>query len=341
MKTRLLWGGLLALIVIACESPSADPVIPVDSPNLTKGGNPTAFLLHSGLTAKGAQPVELGAGFGFTEGPAVDHFGNIYFSDQPNDRIYRWDRSSGAITLFLEGTGRANGMAFDQDGYLITASDLHGELRRYDMDGNYTVLVDNYGGNLLNGPNDLWIAPNGGIYFSDPYFVRGYWDPTDPRLGSSQQGGEFYYYLSPDGQTLTRVAGVVGATGSWPNGLVGTPDGKKLYVGQMLPFPAQVYSYDINPDGTLSNQSLFVEVLQPNGSDSFLDGMTMDAQGNVYVADGFTGISVYNPAGDRILHVPTGGWTANVNFGGPNRKTLFITQSDKVWGLDMHVRGVK
>lgn len=337
----LLWGGLLSLMVLACESPNADPVIPVDSPNLAKGGNPPAFLQRSGLTAKGAEPMVLGDGFGFTEGPAVDQFGNIYFSDQPNDRIYRWDRNSGEITLFLEGTGRANGMAFDQDGFLITASDLDGTLRSYDMSGNYTVLVDNYEGNLLNGPNDLWIAPNGGIYFSDPLFVRDYWDAADPRRGGSQQGGEYYYYLSPDRQTLTRVAGVVGADGAWPNGLVGTPDGTKIYLGQMLPFPAQVYSYDINPDGSLSNRSLFVEIIRPDGDDGFLDGMTMDAQGNVYVAGGFDGVSVYNPAGDWILQVPTGTWTANVNFGGPNRKTLFITQSDKVWGLDMHVRGVK
>jgi gluconolactonase len=70
----------------------------------------------------------LATGFGFTEGPAVDRHGNVFFTDQPNDRIYRWDAGTGAVTLFLQGTGRANGMAFDRDGNLITCSDMHGEV---------------------------------------------------------------------------------------------------------------------------------------------------------------------------------------------------------------------
>ena len=124
----------------------------------------------------------LGTGFGFTEGPAVDRHGNVFFTDQPNDRIYRWDAGTGRITLFLQGTGRANGMAFDRDGNLIACADMHGELWKIHPDGSHEVLANNYGGRLLNGPNDVWINPvNGGMYITDPIFPRDYWDTTDPR----------------------------------------------------------------------------------------------------------------------------------------------------------------
>src|SRR5262245_35699726 len=119
------------------------------------------------------QLVTLASGFSFTEGPAVDRHGNVFFTDQPNDRIYRWDAGTGETTLFLEGTGRANGMAFDSDGNLITCSDMHGEVWKIYPDGSHVVLVNNYGGKLLNGPNDVWINPvNGGMYITDPIFPR-------------------------------------------------------------------------------------------------------------------------------------------------------------------------
>ena len=106
----------------------------------------------------------------------------MFFTDQPNDRIYRWDAGSGKVTLFLEGTGRANGMVFDDDGNLIAAADMHGELWKIRPDGSHKVLIDNYQGKLLNGPNDVWINPaNGGIYITDPIFPRPYWDAGDPR----------------------------------------------------------------------------------------------------------------------------------------------------------------
>lgn len=335
MRSRLLWGVALSLAVPACESPTAAPPHP-GAPSLAKVGL-SSFLDVSGLAARRAELVEAGGGFGFTEGPAVDRFANVFFTDQPNDRIYRRDRNTGVITLFLEGTGRSNGMMFDKDGDLITAADMHGQLWSIDKDGDHTVLVDGFDGKPFNGPNDLWIAPNGGIYFTDPLFERDYWDDDDPRRLESQQGGEFIYYLSPDRQAVTRVGEVQGA---WPNGVIGTPDGKTLYVVEMLPVTGTIYAYDINPDGTLSGRRFFAYRPWP-------DGMSIDARGNVYVAGGDgpdwpSGIDAFSPDGERILHVPSGeGWTANLTFGGPNRKSLVITAGSKVFVLDMHVRGVK
>ena len=121
------------------------------------------------------QLVTLASGFSFTEGPAVDRHGNVFFTDQPNDRIYRWDAGTGKVTLFLEGTGRANGMIFDLEGNLIAAADMHGELWKIRPDGSHEVLIDNYQGKLLNGPNDVWINPtNDGIYITNPIFPRPY-----------------------------------------------------------------------------------------------------------------------------------------------------------------------
>ncbi|MBD0333238.1 MAG: SMP-30/gluconolactonase/LRE family protein [Chitinophagaceae bacterium] len=127
----------------------------------------------------------LAKGFSFTEGPAVDKKGNVFFTDQPNDKIYRWDAVTGKVTTFLIGTGRSNGMAFDKNGFLIACADMHGELWKIAPNGTHTVLVNNYNGKLLNGPNDVWINPvTGGMYITDPMFPRNYWDASDPRKQS-------------------------------------------------------------------------------------------------------------------------------------------------------------
>ena len=286
----------------------------------------------------------LGTGFGFTEGPAVDRHGNVFFTDQPNDRIYRWDAGTGQITLFLQGTGRANGMAFDKDGNLIACADMHGELWKIHPDGSHEVLVNNYGGRLLNGPNDVWINPaNGGMYISDPIFPRSYWDDTDPRKQPwepthSEQAptgkGGYVYYLPRGGSALVRVT--TEALGwnadGWPNGVVGTPDGKTLYVNKWFyDNKGGTWAFDINPDGTLSNMRQFSEW----GG----DGMSMDELGNVYISNG-QGVMAFDPQGNNILRIPTGGGATNNTFAGRNDKILFITGPvNSVTAVKMSVKG--
>jgi gluconolactonase len=287
----------------------------------------------------------LGKGFSFTEGPAVDKHGNVFFTDQPNDRIYKWHAATGKITLFLEGTGRSNGMAFDKDGNLIACADMHGELWKIYPDGSHEVLVDNYEGKLLNGPNDVWINPvNGGMYITDPIFPRPYWDASDPRNQGwepthSEQSptgkGGYVYYLAPGSNTLVRVTTdeMGWDSDSWPNGVVGTPDGKKLYVNKWYyDNMGGTWEFDINPDGTLSNMKKFVDM----GG----DGMSMDDRGNIYISNGL-GVIAFDPKGNKILSVPIGGATNNV-FGGQNNKILFITGPvDRVTSLKMNVKGVE
>lgn len=290
--------------------------------------------------------VTLASGFGFTEGPAADRRGNVFFTDQPNDRIYRWDAGTGQIELFLEGAGRANGMEFDLQGNLIAAADMHGELWKIRRDGTHQVLVDHHQGKLLNGPNDVWINPtNGGIYLTDPIFPRDYWDANDPRRQdwepthseqSPQGKGGYVYYLPPGARKLIRVTteAMGWESDAWPNGVVGTPDGKKLYVNKWY-YDNQggTWVFDVNPDGRLANMRKF--------TDWGGDGMSMDELGNVYISNG-EGVMAFDPHGTLILKIPVESGATNNTFAGRDGKTLFITgPSDRVSAIRMKVRGAR
>ncbi|GHT63534.1 gluconolactonase [Bacteroidia bacterium] len=279
------------------------------------------YCQKSGIIAQGAKVEKLAGEFAFTEGPAADSKGNVYFTDQPNDRIYKWS-TDGKLSLFIEGCGRANGLYFDKDGCLLSCSDRDNELWSIDMKGKHQVLVTGYEGKKLNGPNDLWRSPQGGIYFTDPMYRRDYWT-RDPQI---QQNGRHVYYLSPDRKKLVRVAGDL----KQPNGIVGSPDGKLLYVADID--DNKTFVYQVEKDGSLSNKRLFTS----KGS----DGMTIDNQGNIYLTG--KGVTVFNAAGEQIEHIPVeANWTANVCFGGKDRKILFITASENLYALRMNVRGVK
>ena len=280
----------------------------------------SVFAADSTIIAPGAKLEKLGAGYSFTEGPAVDLEGNVFFTDQPNDRIVKWSAADGKFSDWLKPAGRANGTYFDKDGNLIACADEKNELWSIAPDKKVTVLVTNFGGKLLNGPNDLWIRPDGGLYFTDPLYKRNYWK-RDP---ARQQDGEHVYYLTPDRKTVTRVATDL----KQPNGIIGTPDGQTLYVADIG--ARKSYAYDIQPDGALANKRLFCNL----GS----DGMTLDAEGNVYLTG--RGVTVFDKAGKQIEQIPVPEvWTGNVIFGGQDRDLLFITASKSVYGLKMRVKG--
>lgn len=272
------------------------------------------------VVAKGAAPVLISSDFKFTEGPAVDASGNVYFTDQPNDRILKWSPREG-ITVFMEGAGRSNGLYFDRNGNLIACADLNNELWSIAPDKSVTVLVRDFEGKKLNGPNDVWVHPGGAMYFTDPFFKRNYWERTEKEIEN-----EDVYYLAPDRKTL-RVA----ATGLVkPNGIIGTPDGKTLYVADIG--DGKTYVFDIGADGSLSNRRLFAEM----GS----DGMTIDSKGNIYLTG--RGVTVLNPEGKKLGVIPIPeNWTANVCFGGKDMKTLFVTASKSVYTVKMRVKGVR
>jgi gluconolactonase len=270
------------------------------------------------IIAAGAKLERLAGGFGFTEGPAADAAGNVFFTDQPNNRIYRWS-VDGELSVFHENPGRANGLYFDKDGNLLACADLNNELWQIDMQGRVTVLVKDYGGKKLNGPNDLWVERKGGIYFTDPFYSRTYWN-----RGPMEQDGQHVYYLTPDSSELIRVTTDL----VQPNGIIGTPDGRLLYIADIV--AGKTYVYRINTDGRLSHKTLFCSM----GS----DGMTIDNRGNVYLTG--DGVTVFNPRGQEIEHIVVpASWTANVTFGGKDRQTLFITAQNSLYSLRMRVKG--
>lgn len=274
------------------------------------------------IIAEGATLRKLADGFAFTEGPAADKDGHVFFTDQPNDRIVRWDAATGEVTDWLKPAGRSNGMYFDRDGNLLACADEKNELWSISPDRKVTVLVKDFGGKLLNGPNDLWIRPDGNLYFTDPLYKRPYWQ-RDPAM---QQPGQFVYFFDRKSGKATPVATDL----TQPNGLIGTPDGKTLYVADIG--ARKTYSYSVQPDGTLTDKKLFCEL----GS----DGMTLDTEGNVYLTG--RGVSVFDKTGNKVeqIDVPEG-WTANVTFGGKDRDLLFITASKGVYGLKMRVKGAQ
>jgi gluconolactonase len=273
---------------------------------------------QTSVVAKGAKPIKQSGEYRFTEGPAADAQGNVYFTDQPNDKIWKWS-VDGTVSLFLEHTGRSNGMYFDPAGNLITCAELYNEVWSFDKDKKATVLLGTFEGQVLNGPNDLWVDARGGIYFTDAFYRREYWRRMVKIIEE-----ENVYYLSPDRKTV-RVA----ASGMIrPNGIVGTLDGKTLYVADIN--DRKTYAFDIGNDGTLTNRRLFIEL----GS----DGMTVDVNGNVYLTG--KGVIVFDSSGKQIEQIPLDEpWTANVCFGGKDFKTLFITASKSVYTLEMSVKG--
>ena len=190
-----------------------------------------------------------------------------------------------------------------------------------DKNKKVTVLVKDFEGKKLNGPNDLWVDPKGGIYFTDPFYKRDWWARTEKEIDP-----ENVYYLSPDRKKLVVVA----TDFVRPNGIVGSADGKKLYVADIN--AKKTYSFQINADGSLSDRKLFAEM----GS----DGMTIDNKRNVYLTG--KGVTVFDENGKQVDHIAVEEpWTANVCFGGKGQKTLFITASKSVYTLKMNVKGVR
>jgi len=266
------------------------------------------------VVAAEAKVEKLAGGFRFTEGPAADAEGNIFFTDIPNNRIHKWSLD-GELSTFREDSGGSNGLYFDKDGNLLACEGGGRRLVSIDAEGNMTVLADKYDGKRFNSLNDLWIDLKGGIYFTDPRYGR---------RDDLEQDGEHVYYLSPDRKSIVRVVDDMVR----PNGIIGTPDGKLLYVTDHG--GKETFVYTINKDGTLSNKKFFA----PEGS----DGMTIDNEGNVYLTT--SAVLVYNKKGEEIetIEVPEG--PANVCFGGKDKRTLFITARTSLYSVRMRVKGI-
>ena len=267
-----------------------------------------------GLREPGAEVVAVATNFGFTEGPAADAAGHVFFTDIPRSTIHRWDAVSGAVTVWTTNSGGANGLYFDAQGRLLACEGDRKRVVAWTPDGRTsTVLTATYAGAPFNQPNDLWVAPNGGIYFSDPNYSK----------QPDTQDAEGVYYLAPGTNVPVRVI----SDFQKPNGLIGTPDGRTLYATDIA--ARKTWKYAIQPDGTLADKQLFCE----RGS----DGMALDADGRVYLTD--RGVAVFEADGRLLEVIALPQAPANVTFGGADGRTLFMTARTAVYTLRMAVAG--
>ncbi len=342
------WGSWSASVAVSTDlihwkKYPNNPIVTANSPILVHDGRQyRLYTMHPDvrvyfpkdsqqekptLLAPNAKVEKLAGGFKFTEGPAADANGNIFFSDITNNRIHKWSLD-GTLSTFREDSGGANGLFFDKKGNLLACEGGRRRIVSIDAKGNVTVLADKYDNKQFNSPNDLWLDPQGGVYFTDPY----YGPPTD-----LEQKGQYVYYLSPDRKKLIRVIDDL----LKPNGIIGTLDGKSLYVTDHG--GDKTFIYTINPDGTLSDKKLFAAESS--------DGMTIDNIGNIYLTSmpaatlshydtGPNPVSVYNSKGEKIAAILIPERPANVCFGGPDKQTLFITAQTSLYAVKMRVKGL-
>jgi len=260
--------------------------------------------------------------FKFTEGPAWDRKGNLYFTDIPANRIYKLD-SAGKVSVFQDPSGHCNGLMFNAAGTLF-ACQMDGRLLAIDTaTKKATILADKYEGKRLNAPNDLVIDRAGGIYF------------TDPRFRAPQpwpQGKEAVYYRTADGK-LTRLVDDLAA----PNGVILSPDEKTLYVIPSV--QKEMWAYPIQSPGKLGNGRELCSLVQPEGAtNSGGDGLTIDTKGNLYITSRL-GIQVFSPEGKLLGILKFPEQPANVTFGGPDMKILYVTARTSLYSVQMEAAG--
>jgi gluconolactonase len=259
--------------------------------------------------------------FAFTEGPATDKKGDVYFTDQPNNTIWKYS-TKGKLSLYMDSAGRSNGMYFDQAGNLVSCADGNNELWSIAPDKKVKVLLDNFENKKLNGPNDVWVdRTTGGMYFTDPYYQRDYWKRKAPEVA-----GMKVYYLPAGAKEAVAVTDLL----KKPNGITGTADGKYLYVADID--GNKTYRFERAANGALINSKVFVN----QGS----DGMTIDSKGNIYLTG--KGVTVYGSTGNKIAHIDVPeSWTANICFSGKNKDYIFITASKSVYLLKTKSKGIE
>ncbi len=262
--------------------------------------------------------------FEFTEGPAWDaSTRTLYFTDIPPALIYQM-KPDGEISVFREDSGHSNGLLATSDGRLL-ACEMDGQVVSHDLKtSDKKVLAKQYEGQRFNACNDLILDDRGGVYFTDPLFRA-----PEPL----PQGLQAVYYVAPDA-TVSRVTEGLAA----PNGVALSPDGKTLYVIPSM--QAEMLAYDVGADGMLSGKRVFCTLKQPAGkSDTGGDGMVVDVQGNLYITT-HLGIQIFDPSGNHRGTVTFPEQPANVTFGGPDRKTMYVTARTGLYRVEMPIAGL-
>ena len=290
-----------------------------------------------------AKLFKLAEGFQFTEGPLwVRERGELLFSDPNANRIYAYNEHAASLRVFREMSGYegadiaeygqpgSNGLALDAQRRLTI--NQHGNRRvvRVEEDGTLTVLADRYDGKRLNSPNDLVYAANGALYFTDPPFgLPRFFE--DPRKELPYSG----VYRTRDGRVDLLARDLSG-----PNGLAFSPDELLLYVDNWDAKAKRVLGYPVNDDGTLERPTVFADLTAEVPGEEALDGLKVDAHGNVYVA-GPDGLRIYSPAGRHLGTIVAPRPIHNFAWGGADGRTLYLTARDRLYRMPLKVAGAR
>ncbi|MFJ2770860.1 SMP-30/gluconolactonase/LRE family protein [Streptomyces sp. NPDC087300] len=286
---------------------------------------------RTGRCANGDNRLEtLYDGCRWAEGPLyLPAWRQLVWSDIPNDRLLRWDETTGAVSVFRSPAGHVNGNTLDREGRLISCEQGNRRVTRTEPDGRITVLADRYAGKRLNSPNDAVVRSDGSVWFSDPDF--GITSDYEGFRAEPEIDGCHVYRIDPASGEVHLVADCFGA----PNGLVFSPDERQLYVSDTRGGCIRVF--DVREDGTLSAGRVFAEAKDDL---SRFDNLRFDDGGHLWAAAIEGGVHCYDPDGTLIgrLRVPEP--VSNIAFGGPKNNRLFITATSSLYSLVMAVTGL-
>jgi gluconolactonase len=261
-------------------------------------------------------------GFQFTEGPAFDRQGNLFFSDVAGNKLHKID-ASGQLSTILDPSNHTNGLMVNAAGNIV-ACEMDGRLIEVNPQTKQVKsLADGYEGKRFNAPNDLVIDREGGIYFTDPHFRAPMPLP---------QGVRAFYYRSPEGK-VTRL----GTVDTAPNGVILSPDEKTLYVIPSM--QADMLAYPVEGPGKIGQQRVFCTLKQAAGKTTGGgDGLSIDSKGNLYITSAL-GVQVFDPQGKHLGIIEFPEQPANCTFGGRNNKTLYATARTSVYSVEMEATG--
>ena len=386
MSRRTLVGAIAAVAAARGALAQAERVVPpsvVTSPPRDFGPNapPNVYVFDPDIViidplftqyVQGNTPIQrLWTGALWSEGPAWSGQGRyLVWSDIPNNRQLRWLEDTGQVSVFRMPSNNSNGNTFDFQGRQISCEHLTRRVVRYEHDGSVTMIADSFNGKRLNSPNDVVPHPDGSIWFTDPpYGGQLYEGEPDAAGGSSNPAGR----LNP---RIGQPAGFVGGKRELPtnvyradpsgrldivvtedqlpdpNGLVFSPDYKKLYVISTGKGPGDtgpggkrdMHVFDVGADNKLSNQRLFTDFMV-DGIKCGPDGARCDVDGNVWVSSnafrelGYSGVTVWTPEGKLIGRIRLPESVANLCFGGPKRNRLFMAASQSLYAVYTRTQG--
>jgi len=277
--------------------------------------------------AAGDQQLEvLYEGCRWAEGPLYFPAGRyLVWSDIPNDRLLRWDETTGQVGVFRSPAGHPNGNAVDTRGRMITCEQGNRRVTRTEHDGSITVLAERFAGHRLNSPNDAVVRSDGTVYFSDPDF--GINSDYEGHRAESEIGACNVYRIDPSGAVSLAADGLRG-----PNGLVLSANEERLYVSDSRANAIMVYR--VSRDGSLGDGSIFATC----GNGNF-DNIRLDVDGRLWAAACDGGVQCYDQDGTLIGRIRTPEMVANVTFGGAKRNRMFLAANTTLYSLVVSVTG--